>query len=285
MNGGCRGRAPRGPARRAGPAAARALELERLEASDAAPLLPREAEDDRHVLLLPGRWARPAARPRPAATRSVSTIWSVGDAVERGLLLVDHEAVAAAGGPPRTSRRRPRPAVARRSRMIARASVELGRAVVAVDLGHQRLEHRRPRRDLRHLDPRPRRRARSAGARGLTPAARCRGSAPLRSSLRAQVHLEVGDVRAPGAWREVVADQPVEVVRRRGSDVDLEVRHIGDGRQDVAELRRHARGVLERGPLRHVDDHLELALVVERKHLHPDQLEDDQRAGGQQQEA
>jgi hypothetical protein len=47
----------------------------------------------------------------------------------------------------------------------------------------------------------------------------------------------------------------------------LVVRHFGHSRDDVGELIEHARRVLERSALRHVEHDLEFGLVVERQHL------------------
>ncbi len=53
---------------------------------------------------------------------------------------------------------------------------------------------------------------------------------------------------------------------------------------DSREQACDARGLFERRPFGHVDDHLELALVVERQHLHFDELYVDQRHGAEQQQ-
>jgi len=95
--------------------------------------------------------------------------------------------------------------------------------------------------------------------------------------FRNQVHLEVRLVRR--AAEEVVPDQPVEVVGGRRAGVDLVVLHLGDAGEDGADLPRHAGGLFEGRPLRHVDDDLELALVVERQHLERYSLRDHQPHG------
>ena len=76
--------------------------------------------------------------------------------------------------------------------------------------------------------------------------------------------------------------QPVEVVRARGARIHLVVGHLRLLAEVLPQLLRHARRLLQRGAVRHVDDHLELALVVEGQHLDLDQLERHQRAGEQQ---
>ena len=103
----------------------------------------------------------------------------------------------------------------------------------------------------------------------------------LRSSFEREVDLKVGEVRA--AAEKVVTHQAVEVVRRRQADVTL---HVDDAHvlQDfMGQLRGDTSRVLERRPLGHVHDHLELALVVERQHLDGDELERHERRRRQEQ--
>ncbi len=97
-----------------------------------------------------------------------------------------------------------------------------------------------------------------------------------------QVHLQVGDVRARA--QVVVTHQAVEVDRRGGAGVELEVGDLGHLGQVVGDLAGDARGGLERRALGHVDHHLELALVVEGQHLDADQLRRHQRHGAQKQD-
>ena len=97
-----------------------------------------------------------------------------------------------------------------------------------------------------------------------------------------EVHLQVGQVRR--AAQEVMAHQPVEVVRGRGADVLL---HVDDGlilQRGRGQRRGDPRGGFKCRTLRHVDHHLELALVVERQHLDSNQLERHECHGGQQQD-
>ena len=101
----------------------------------------------------------------------------------------------------------------------------------------------------------------------------------LRSCAIQQVDLDVGLVGA--VPQEVMPHQPVEVVRTRGAGIDLVVLHFRLLAQVLPQFLGHARGLLQRGAVGHVDDHLELALVVEGQHLHFDQLECHQRAGEQ----
>jgi len=90
-----------------------------------------------------------------------------------------------------------------------------------------------------------------------------------------QVDLDVAEFR-PGA-QVVLPHQPVEVDRRRGAGIDLVVGHLGQRRDLRGEFLQDATRLLERGSLRHVDDDLELGLVVEGQHLHHDPLHHDER--------
>ncbi len=103
----------------------------------------------------------------------------------------------------------------------------------------------------------------------------------LRSPLRDEVHLDVRDVRA--AAQEVVAHEAVEIERRGDAGVDLvigDLRFRADGGGDLA---RGLRGAFERAALGHVQDDLELALVVEGQHFHLHPAERDGRHREQQQ--
>ena len=79
-----------------------------------------------------------------------------------------------------------------------------------------------------------------------------------------------------------MAHQSVEVVRRRRSHVSLDVDHFALLLRLFGQQLRDARRFFERGAVGHVDDHLELALVVERQHLDLDEAEVEQGDGGQQ---
>ena len=92
--------------------------------------------------------------------------------------------------------------------------------------------------------------------------------------LADEVDLDVGDVRTLA--KEVVADQAVEVVWARCPDVGFVVGHLGLCPDRVGERLGNAVGLLERRALGHVDDHLELALVIERQHLDTDPLHRDE---------
>ena len=78
--------------------------------------------------------------------------------------------------------------------------------------------------------------------------------------------------------------QAVEIVRRGGAHVGLQIDHLRLVERGAGQRIGGARGLFERGSVGHVHDHLELALVVERQHLDFDELEVDQRDGAEQQE-
>ena len=87
-----------------------------------------------------------------------------------------------------------------------------------------------------------------------------------------QVHLDVAHVVA--AAQVVLPHQPVEIDRRRGARVHLVVGDLGSPRDLGREFVEHACGLLDRRALGHVEDDLELRLVVEGQHLHDHPLHD-----------
>ena len=80
-----------------------------------------------------------------------------------------------------------------------------------------------------------------------------------------EVDLNVADV-ATGT-QIVLAHQAVEVDRGGGAGVGLVVRHLGYGGQVVPEFMQNRRRLFHGCACRHVDNDLELGLVVERQHL------------------
>src|SRR5215469_744062 len=89
----------------------------------------------------------------------------------------------------------------------------------------------------------------------------------LRRALmsRNKVDLNIRLIRLSA--QEVMTDQPVEVVRSGDACIDLIVDHLRLLGEIVAKLLSNVCCLLERGPIRHVNDHLKLAFVVERQHL------------------
>ncbi|GIX31689.1 MAG: hypothetical protein KatS3mg124_2161 [Porticoccaceae bacterium] len=79
------------------------------------------------------------------------------------------------------------------------------------------------------------------------------------------------------AAEEVVPDQTVEVEGGGGAHVDLVVGHLRFVADGGGDFPRRPGGALQRAALRHVEDDLELALVVEGQHLH---LHPPERHGG-----
>ena len=155
---------------------------------------------------------------------------------------------------------------------------DLALVIGAVNLGHERLENRRPGRDLRDLHVRvpPLRDRRDKRASPLGDGVALRFSLAFRK----EVDLKVADVR-PGA-EKVVPHQAVEVERRRRAGVHLVIGNLGDGGHGRSDLARDRGRPLQRRSLRHIDDDLELALVIERQHLHAHQLHGEHRHGQQQ---
>ncbi len=97
-----------------------------------------------------------------------------------------------------------------------------------------------------------------------------------------QHQLQVGEVSL--AAEEVVPHQSVERIWRRCARVAL---HAGDRcitQRFVGERRCRSCRRLERRVLRHVDDHLKFALVVEGQHLHRHEPKRDERDRYEQQD-
>ena len=239
----------------------------RLKAFHAGAVGALEAQADGHVLLL--LWSMEQAHVRARHGHLERRGHLLGrDAVQRGLLLVHLEpllGLVVLDVPVHVHH-----AVGLREDVLdLPGEGDLLSLIGPVDLGHQRLKHRRAGRHLGHLDAR---------AVGLGDPVNARAHAlgdvvalGLAVALGREVDLDVGHVRA--AAHEVVAHQTVEVVGRGGPDVHLVVGHLRHGADVVADLARDGGGLLQRRALGHVDDDLELALVVERQHLDHHALE------------
>ena len=261
------------------PRAARDLQFCMRSRSDRAGAV--EPHRERHVLLRRIHVQQPRRIPGGGHLHGARDV-VLGDAVQRGLLLVDQHAVLrlvvldvpvdvhhAVGVLPNRSR-------------ICRAMRDPALLRRPVDLRHQRLQHRRTGRHLRHLDARAVSARRSA-AGAAAPALAISWLCSLRSPFGSRFTWMSATFGA--APQVVMAHQSVEVVRRRRAHIRLHVHHFGLLRASLrASALRHPRGLFERGAVRHVDDHLELALVVERQHLHLDELEVEQRHRAEQQE-
>ena len=97
-----------------------------------------------------------------------------------------------------------------------------------------------------------------------------------------EVDLNVSRLRRSA--QIVLANEAVEIDRTGGAGIGLVIhdfRHLGDLGADLAQ---HARGVLEWGADRHVEDDLEFTLVVEGQHFEDNELDAGQadRAGDKQ---
>jgi hypothetical protein len=97
-----------------------------------------------------------------------------------------------------------------------------------------------------------------------------------------QIHLDVSLIRLLS--QKIVADEAVEVEWAGTSGVDLVIRNFGLADKILCQRLSDARGLLQRSSVGHVDDHLELAFVIERQHLDEHQAERDQRAGDEEQQ-
>jgi len=156
-----------------------------------------------------------------------------------------------------------------------------GGVVGTVDLGDQRLQDRRARRHLDHGDARA---VKLLDPGGLDeagePLPHVDGDlvpVPFPVALVREHDLDLG---LPGEHAQVVvAHEAVEVERCPGPHVGLNGEHLGDLANQIGHLRREARGVGQGRPRGHVDDHLELGLVVERQHLHRDRRRVEHQGG------
>ena len=97
-----------------------------------------------------------------------------------------------------------------------------------------------------------------------------------------QVDLNVGN-RGTAA-QKVMADETIEIVGRGGTHVYLIIDHIRILFDYRGHFQGHPRGLLQGRTFRHVEDDLELALVVKRQHLDLDIAETDHGHGAKQQQ-
>ena len=97
-----------------------------------------------------------------------------------------------------------------------------------------------------------------------------------------QIDLDVPQVR-PLA-QVILAHQAVEVDGGGGAGIGLVVRDLRDAGEVVTHLGEHPGGLLQAGPLGHVEHHLELGLVVEGQHLEDDDLGGHQPQGARDQD-
>ncbi len=143
----------------------------------------------------------------------------------------------------------------------------------AVHFGDQGFEHRRAGRHFGDFDSRS-----ITLGDGLNSQAHLLGdlvALQVARALRQQIHLNIRHVRS--APQVVMAHQSVEIVGRRRSHIGLDVHHLALLLRFFGKQLRHARRFFERCAGGHIDDHLELALVVERQHLDLDEAEVEQR--------
>ena len=141
--------------------------------------------------------------------------------------------------------------------------VDLLAIIRAVDFRHQRLIHRRAGGNFRHFQFGPV--FLPDGHNGVTHALRDIVALGGAIVLGKQVYLNVSLVRA--LPQEVVTHQSIEVIRTGRACVHLVIDDLRFLGYAARHLTCHSRRLFECRPFRHVDDHLELALVVEGKHL------------------
>ncbi len=146
--------------------------------------------------------------------------------------------------------------------------LDLAIIIRTVDLGHKGLKNRRSGRDLRYLDPGP-----VFGANLIDPRPRplCNLMALcLPFPFGQEVDLNVRLVRT--SPEKGVADKTVKIVRRGCPDIHLVVCDLRHGTEIVSDFAGDGCRLLQCGPLGHINDDLEFALVVKGQHLHPNDL-------------
>ena len=144
-----------------------------------------------------------------------------------------------------------------------------------VNLSDQRLQDRRPRRHLSHGDPRPESLGHSGHGRPNPLGDVVTLSLP--GMLIDQVDLDVGDVGS--AAQKIVTDQAVEIEGRGHTHIHLIIGHLRLVAQTGSDLASRLSRALQRTPLRHVEDNLELRFIVEGQHLHRHPPPDDRGHG------
>ena len=97
---------------------------------------------------------------------------------------------------------------------------------------------------------------------------------------RKEIDLNISLIRH--APHVVVAHKPVEVVRTGSAGVELVIENIRLTRKFVSKQLGYGQGLLQRRAVRHIDNHLQFAFVVERKHLHANQSQGDKHDRNQQ---
>src|SRR5579862_1993714 len=154
-----------------------------------------------------------------------------------------------------------------------RSELDLASVVRTVDFCDKRLQHRRARRNFRHFD---------AGAERGREFDKFRAQAPrylmtlsLTIMPRQQVHLNVRLIRLTA--QKIMPHHAIEVIRTRCARINLVIRHFGLLRKILSQGLRDASGLLERRSVGHIDDDLELALVVEGQHLYANPFQRDER--------
>jgi len=96
-----------------------------------------------------------------------------------------------------------------------------------------------------------------------------------------QVHLKIRLMRL--GPQKIMPHQPVEIIRSRGAHIHLDVFYFGNAHKIIRDLRDHLLRFCLCRTVRHIEDHLELILVIKGQHLHADQFQRDQQDHGNHQ--
>ena len=224
-----------------------------------------------------GRCSKSTAAP-PTAIFKVCAMALLADAVEGGLFLVQHEPHLGLVGLDIPV------GVHDAVGVVEDVDDLVGQRQAAflvrpIDFRHERLQDGRAGRDFGHGD---------AGAVFGRDCGDARADAlgdvmalGFALALGNEVDLQVGDVGA--AAHEVVAHQAVEVEGGGDAGVNLVIRHLRLDAHGGGDFAGGLGGAFQRAAFGHVEDDLELALVVERQHLHLHPAEADRCHGGKEQ--
>ena len=162
-------------------------------------------------------------------------------------------------------------------RLHALGHAAAGRRVRSVDLGQQGGHDGRPRGRLDHLDHG----ALRQGEAGQPPAQIQGDGVAVAATrvLRRQPHRQIAHLGL--VPQIVVTHEAVEIEGRSGSGIGVDRGDLGQRAGDERGVGQGALGGFQRGPLGHVEHHLQLGLVVERQQLHGHGLGGEHGAGDQ----
>jgi len=89
-----------------------------------------------------------------------------------------------------------------------------------------------------------------------------------------EINLYIADIRATA--QVILTYQPIEIDRRCGACIDLIITHFRHRGDLSGQRHQHPVCLFQRSAFGHIDDHLELRLIVKRQHFKDHQFETDQ---------